>query len=311
MDQTSGAMQEERKPETNAKPGWSMQVEADESPALGQLAAALAKAQGEIRNASKDTVNQHLRTRYADLASTWDACRAPLAKNELAIIQRITNVHEGVLITTMLVHSSGEFVRDRLTIPVAQQISKDGNKQPITHAMGSAITYGRRYALSAMVGVAAGDDDDDGGASAREPHYQGRQETGGNARTEAVKQQVRAQAAEAVPAGPTVWEQIKAACLAAGLEKDKIGDFVKGVTKKSKPQDLSEADLVTVKEVLAGAPANKPTPVAVPITASGRVPTFTEPAPTGSKFKIVDVQAGETEEQALARAKKAEADVPF
>jgi hypothetical protein len=131
-------------------------VVADESPTLGKLAEALAKAQGAIRGATKDTVNGHFKNKYADLASTWAACREPLSANGLAVLQRVSSSGNAVIITTQLIHSSGEWVRDRLAIPVAQQTAQ---------GYGSAITYGRRYALAALVGIAPDDGEDDGNAA--------------------------------------------------------------------------------------------------------------------------------------------------
>lgn len=142
--------------------------DADESPTLGALATALAKAQGEMHHALKDQANEFLGTRYADLASVIDACRKPLADNGLAYVQRVSvsTDRSAATISTMLLHSSGEWIRDRLTVTIEQQVSHKGGKQPWVQAYGSAVTYGRRYALSALVGIAAGEDDD--GEAARE-----------------------------------------------------------------------------------------------------------------------------------------------
>lgn len=129
-----------------------------ESPTLGALAGALAKAQGAMRAAAKDATNPHFKSRYADLASIWDACREPLATNGLAVMQRVSDHTGGIAITTMLVHASGEYVRDVCVYPLRER----GNIQ----ALGSAITYGRRYSLAALVGVAPDDDDDGDSASA-------------------------------------------------------------------------------------------------------------------------------------------------
>ncbi len=120
------------------------------SEALNELAAALAKAQGMIRGAVKDRTNPHFRSNYADLSSIWEACREPLASVGLAVTQ-LPAVEEGaVVVETVLLHSSGQWCSSRLRIPLAQQTA---------HAIGSAITYARRYSLAAMVGVAPEDDD--------------------------------------------------------------------------------------------------------------------------------------------------------
>lgn len=132
-------------------------------PGLGELYAALAKAQLEIRAASKTQTNPHLKSKYADLASVWDACREPLGKNGLAVVQLTRIADRGlVCIETILGHSSGAEIRSEIVLPVGK---------PDAQGYGSAITYGRRYALAAIVGVAPEDDDGDGAVrrDSREP----------------------------------------------------------------------------------------------------------------------------------------------
>lgn len=126
------------------------------SDSIAALAAALAKSQGQISGAAKDSANPFFKSRYADLSSVWEACRAALAKNELAVMQFDRSTDNGVEVETLLAHSSGEWVSETLALPVAK---KDAQ------GIGSALTYARRYALSAMVGVAP--DDDDGNAASR------------------------------------------------------------------------------------------------------------------------------------------------
>jgi hypothetical protein len=122
---------------------------------LAQLGAALALAQNEIEAASKDSLNPHFKSRYADLASVWEACRKALCKNGLAVLQPISgDGSQRVTVTTILLHKSGEWIAGDLTLAAAQATPQ---------AIGSAITYGRRYGLAAMVGVAP--DDDDGEAA--------------------------------------------------------------------------------------------------------------------------------------------------
>lgn len=128
------------------------QVQTQEySATLGSLAKALAKAQGEISTAKKDSTNPHFKSAYADLASIWDACRGPLSAADLCVIQTTqAGGRDGVTLVTTLLHSSGEWIRGTLYMPNAK-----GDAQ----GMGSALTYARRYALAAIVGVAPDDDD--------------------------------------------------------------------------------------------------------------------------------------------------------
>lgn len=124
---------------------------------INELATALSKAQGEMTLASEDKVNPHFKSSYASLGSVWDACREPLSKNGLSVIQN-PHIEGGELfLVTMLLHSSGQWMKS--IIPVT-------NAKNTPQALGSCITYMRRYALSSMVGIAPGDDDD---ANAAQP----------------------------------------------------------------------------------------------------------------------------------------------
>lgn len=128
------------------------------SESIAALAGALAKAQAVMQGAKKDSENPFFKSKYADLGSVWDACRDALTKNELAVIQttEAENENGSIPVETLLAHSSGEWISGVLLVrPV-----KDDPQ-----GMGSALTYARRYALSAMVGVAP--EDDDGNAASQ------------------------------------------------------------------------------------------------------------------------------------------------
>ncbi len=141
------------------------------SDTLGELYAALAQAQGEIENAVKDKTGhagKDTKTRYADLAGVWDVIRAPFAKAKISVLQPATVEigDRGVLVTvrTRFGHASGQYVEESLTVLAASAFPQQ---------IGSAITYARRYQLSAMAGVAA--EDDDGAAAQPTHHANGRQ----------------------------------------------------------------------------------------------------------------------------------------
>ena len=122
------------------------------SDSIAALSAALAKAQAEIGKALKDSVNPAFKSKYADYASTWDAWQAHGPANGLAIVQPPGSCVNGVAtLTTLLSHSSGEYIRETMTMPVSKNDA---------HGVGSAITYLRRYSLSAFTGIAPDDDDD-------------------------------------------------------------------------------------------------------------------------------------------------------
>jgi hypothetical protein len=132
------------------------------SDAINELAGALAKAQSQIHGAKKDSENPHFRSKYADLASVVDACREALTKNDLSIVQspRLSRFDGAwsVELETTLMHKSGQFITDTSGCPLSK---------PDAQGVGSAVTYLRRYALAAFVGVAP--EDDDGEAAAQRP----------------------------------------------------------------------------------------------------------------------------------------------
>lgn len=125
-----------------------------QSTSVAALAAALAKAQGVIEGAKKDTEGQvgTAKKKYADLASVWAACKAALTANGLAVVQVPAATADAAGVDTLLCHASGEWVAGTLLLPVQRRDAQ---------GMGSAITYARRYALMAFVGVAPEDDDAD------------------------------------------------------------------------------------------------------------------------------------------------------
>ena len=132
-----------------------------QSPELDQLATALAKAQGAIRGAVKDSTNPAFRSSYANLASVWEACRDQLSANGLAVSQHVGRLEDGsASVTTLLLHASGQHIASMVSATPKDQSSA---------AVGSVLTYLRRYALSAAVGIAPIEDDDDGQAAGTPP----------------------------------------------------------------------------------------------------------------------------------------------
>lgn len=117
---------------------------------INELATALAKAQGQIDGAKKDSANPFFKSTYADLASVWDACRRQLSSNGLSVTQCPEESENGISVETMMMHSSGQWISSRYSMPVSKVDAQ---------AVGSAITYARRYALAAIVGIAPEDDD--------------------------------------------------------------------------------------------------------------------------------------------------------
>lgn len=126
---------------------------------IANLAQALTKAQSEIEGAIKDKTNPHFKSRYADLSSVVDALKLPLAKHGLAYVQVAHDKENAAAIETLIIHSSGETLScGVISVPVSK-----GDAQ----GFGSALTYARRYSLSAAFGVAPEDDDGNAATTAK------------------------------------------------------------------------------------------------------------------------------------------------
>ena len=130
-----------------------------QSEQINELADALAKAQQSIAGAQKGSENPHFKSKYADLADVWSACRQHLTANGLSVVQSPGFDGQSVTMTTLLLHSSGQWVRGNLSIPLGGKITP--------HTIGSAITYARRYALGGFASVAP--EDDDGNKASESP----------------------------------------------------------------------------------------------------------------------------------------------
>lgn len=123
---------------------------------INELAAALAKAQAEIKVAEKDVANNFFHSKYADLPEVVRVSRPALTKNGLAVIQVADTSENGMVLETILVHSSGQWVSSLWPINPTKQ-----DPQGIM----SAVTYARRGAYCAITGTVAGNEDDDGNAA--------------------------------------------------------------------------------------------------------------------------------------------------
>ena len=114
-----------------------MMVEENTSKTIGAIAAALAKAQSEMTMVEAKSVNPFFNSKYASLASVLETCMIPLNKNEIALVQgnRWDSNDNGFYVTSTLMHSSGEWIKSEIRMPIAK---KDA------HGVGAATTYGRR-----------------------------------------------------------------------------------------------------------------------------------------------------------------------
>lgn len=132
----------------------------EKSETIMKLAEALSKSQGMIKGAVKDSANPYFKSTYADLASVWEACRVPLTSNGLSIIQTTRLLEGKIILTTTLLHNSGEYISGDYPITPMRQVKDQGwSPSEDPQSLGSAITYARRYAMSAIIGIAPEDDD--------------------------------------------------------------------------------------------------------------------------------------------------------
>jgi len=115
------------------------------------LHGAMALAFGEIEGATKSANNPHFKSKYADLGEVLSAVRPALSKHGISIMQMTDVTDTGIVLHTRLTHSGGQWIEG------VYPVSPMGTHQQ----MGAALTYAKRQALSAIVGV-AGEDDTDG-----------------------------------------------------------------------------------------------------------------------------------------------------
>jgi ERF superfamily len=127
------------------------------SESIANLTLALSIVQGKMSHAVKDSANPFFKSKYADLESVWDACRSLLSENGLAIMQFPGEYYENnMTLTTIISHKSGEYIMKEMSVPVTK---------PDAQGAGSCLTYMRRYALAAVVGVVQADDDGNAASS--------------------------------------------------------------------------------------------------------------------------------------------------
>jgi hypothetical protein len=130
------------------------------------LCAALVAAQAGLKPIAKDGKNPAFRSRYATLDGIMETVRPALAAHGLAVVQGVIHPETGeggrlvgIMVETRLIHTSGEWLASVVPVPVAKGDA---------HGLGSALSYGRRYGISALLALST-DEDDDGNAAAKAP----------------------------------------------------------------------------------------------------------------------------------------------
>jgi len=126
------------------------------SSTIEKLAEALAASQKEFPSIPCTAENPFYKSRYAPMNKIIERVAPILGKNGLSVLQPVSTTDSAVCVETMLIHSSGQWIRETLFL-------KPTKTDP--QGIGSAITYGRRYGLSAMLNIASDSDDDENGVS--------------------------------------------------------------------------------------------------------------------------------------------------
>ena len=135
----------------------------DRSEHINDLAAALARAQGKFKTVKRSGHNPTFNSSYATFDDVIGAVKKPLSDEKLAYLQLVERGETGIQLTTMLLHESAQFISvtmDIKSVPTNRAVNE-------MQALGSALTYAKKYQLSALLGVNT-ETDDDGNASGQQ-----------------------------------------------------------------------------------------------------------------------------------------------
>ena len=124
----------------------------NKSESITNLAKALASFQNEVQNPKNTADNPFFKSKYAPLNDVLNLVRPLLSKHGLSVLQSPSGNGADIIISSILMHSSGEWIEPDPLVLKADKATAQG--------AGSAITYGRRYSISAMLGISSEDDDD-------------------------------------------------------------------------------------------------------------------------------------------------------
>lgn len=126
------------------------------SDSIMKIAPALLKAQREMEGAKKDSNNPFFKSKYSDFNAVLEACKGPLNDNGIVILQPHKLENNIMVVETILLHESGEFISGETQVVVA--------KQNDPQALGSAQSYAKRYGLQSIVALPSEDDDGNAGS---------------------------------------------------------------------------------------------------------------------------------------------------
>lgn len=199
------------------------------SESIKEIAAALAAFQSEVKDPSRNGENPHFKSKYVQLDGLLAAVRPILANHGLSLMQSTGGDGVNISVSTLIMHTSGEWIETEPLVLKAQQATPQG--------AGSACTYGRRFSLSAALGV-AWDDDDDGNAASTPP------------KAEKPKAAPKAKTKEEQKA-PRKVESLRAIAAAAkeiGVTNDDIKEVMRRHYNKSASNELTDAETAEMEK---------------------------------------------------------------
>ena len=204
----------------------------NKSESITKLAEALASFHNELKQPAKDKANPFFKSKYVPLENVVEAITAIAPKFGLSFIQYPINQDNKVGIVTVLMHSSGEFIE---TAPVFAQPAKND-----AQAVGSVITYLKRYSLSAVFGITSDEDDD------------GNRATYGNSNPNQPKPSYNSAPSTKPNYSQTLKEKIKAVSIKNGVEAEQVYKSAAAHLKINKAtKDLTEQEAIQVINYLS------------------------------------------------------------
>ena len=213
---------------------------------LDLLATALSKAQEEMPAIPMRSVNPLLKNHYADLATMIEVASPILAKHGLSISQQPVSVDGNIGVTTTLLHASGQWIEDTISLPLSDEKGKS-----LAQVAGSIITYLRRYSYGAIVGLAT-DEDTDGNAPAKR-HEQPTVPTIVNVETGEIVEDVPAVPLDNIPDMSlelAMSEQTSKGDLYGDLPNDKLALMFNAISKKVPHTDDHKRKMVAIQTIL-------------------------------------------------------------
>lgn len=210
------------------------------SDTITKLAAALVRAQSQIQPAIKDSKNPFYNSTYANLESCWEALRKPLTLNGLSVLQLPCDLGSKPALETVLLHESGEWISETTPLLLVKQDPQ---------ALGSSLTYQRRYSLAAITSLVQSDDDGNVASGKNVPQPQIVSPPKTDYKREPNKLATESQK-------KFIWAKVKNDL---GLDDETARAFIHNVSKKQSSKELLAGDVDLILDAIARAQRPQPT----------------------------------------------------